>query len=91
MSSIPGRGTKIPHATGHSSPFHWREACEPQRRSPLPQLRLDAAEYFLKNQLLEFVSESEVCDTLLGITFVPSLYFSPYFLSPLFSPQFTTL
>ena len=44
VGSIPGRGTKIPHATGQLGPrATTAEPARPKERSHVPQLRPDAA------------------------------------------------
>ena len=46
MSSIPGWGTKIPHATGQLNPHSaTRDSVRCNRRSHVPQLRPDVAKY----------------------------------------------
>ena len=56
MGSIPGQGTKIPHATGQLSPCptttestrHSKRSHMLQQRSLMPQRRLDAIEQINK-------------------------------------------
>ena len=58
--SIPGQGTKIPHAAGQLSPraataepehLNLREARTPQQRAHVLQLRPDADKNKLKNKI----------------------------------------
>lgn len=54
VSSFPGRGTKTPHASEQllqplSLCHNYREACAPQRKITVSQLRPDTAKQISKN------------------------------------------